>query len=155
MLEAVFPTRISFYGSEELNPGCDDRLATPGVRHVLSMPLWDRPALLSGLPVTNWKKRTGYELHSTLGACVEKWLNLPDYQKRDCSLRIDDLGSFEGAGIASLVSQHGPPPAMATRLSMSAEQYLKTIEQKPYERPATADPISLGHGSARDGGGNG
>ncbi|HUE65806.1 MAG TPA: hypothetical protein VMO78_15635 [Rhizomicrobium sp.] len=112
----------------------------------------DRLILFSGLPVTNWKKRAGYEIRGTMAECVEKWLSLPDYQKRDCRLRVDDLGSFEGNGITRLVKRYGLPPRMAARLGMWAAQYLEAIKQRPYERPASADPISLGHGSARDDG---
>jgi hypothetical protein len=36
-------------------------------------------ALHSGLPVTNWKRRTGYEMRGTMAECVEKSMNLPDH----------------------------------------------------------------------------
>jgi hypothetical protein len=116
---------------------------------------WNCPARLSGLPVTNWKKRTGSEMHGSLAACVERWLGLPEHQQRDCYLSIEGVGHFEGRGISSLVMRYGLPPAIAVRVNMSAQQYLKMIEPKAYVPPPSADKPAPGHSTPVRGEGRG
>jgi hypothetical protein len=76
---------------------------------------------LSGLPVTNWKKRTGAEMRGTPAQCVERFLNLPHQQQRDCSLRIDGYRTLEAANIVAFVATHGLPPSIAARVDNATD----------------------------------
>jgi hypothetical protein len=111
-------------------------------------PSWDAPSLLSGLPVTNWKKRTGAEMRGTLARCVERFLNLPRHQQQDCSLRIEGYRTLEAASIVAFVAMHGLPPSILARANNAADWLRKATTETGYDRPPSADPISLGHGSA-------
>ena len=108
-------------------------------------PCWDAPSLLSGLPVTNWKKRTGAEMRGTLAQCVERFLNLPYHQQRDCSLRIDGYRTLEAANIVAFVATHGLPPSIAARVDNATDWLRKATTETRYERPPSADPLPPTH----------
>lgn len=83
------------------------------------MPTWNAAARLDGLPVTNWKRRTGYTLDGTLAQCIARWLDLPDHQRQGCSLGWREgrrWGSMEPADIAGYVVSAGLPPHVAERI---------------------------------------
>jgi len=79
-------------------------------------PDWNTPAHLSGLPCTNWKRRTGMEMRDTLAACIKRWLDLPAHQRRDCTLYVGESGKgrmLDGGAITREIEQIGLPPDMA------------------------------------------
>ena len=84
----------------------------------MAEPNWDTPARITGLPYTNWKKRTGCELKGTMAQCIARWLDLQGYQQRECSLSWGDpitgpFGRMGHHGIAAYIVAHGLPPAVA------------------------------------------
>ena len=83
-------------------------------------PTWETPARLDGLPVTNWKKRTGYSMSGTVATCIERWLGLALYNMREASLGwgpcpLGDYGHMDSDQIGAFVIRHGIPPKMADR----------------------------------------
>jgi hypothetical protein len=81
----------------------------------LSKPSWDTPAHLVGLPYTNWKRKTGFEMRGTLAECIQRWLSLPQHQQQNCTLTNDAApGRWGPASIRAHVAVHGVPPQMGT-----------------------------------------
>ena len=71
---------------------------------------------LTGLPCTNWKKRTGVELLGTMSERVARWLDLPGHQQRDCQLargKPECGGIMDVDEIAAYVVANGLPPHVA------------------------------------------
>lgn len=113
-------------------------------------PDWNIQAHLWGLPYTNWKKRTGYEMRGTLAECIERFLSLPYHQQINCELSWDppESGTLEADGIRRLVERIGPPPTLAAQRQISQEK-LAAMMAKPVEdfRPQSApynDGASVG-----------
>jgi hypothetical protein len=79
----------------------------------LPAPPWDAPAHLTGLPCTNWKKRTGIEKRGALAECVKRVLDLADHHQRNVSLSAEGGGRHVGlsaGGIGAFVMANGLPP---------------------------------------------
>ncbi len=117
-------------------------------------PEWTVQAHLSGLPYTNWKKRTGYDMRGSLAECAERFLNLPYHHQINCSLSWEGGGHFSSSDdIRSLLRRIGPPPQMAARM-MTAERWLQMMAKPKAEfRPDTGpynDASTIGLGP-RDG----
>ena len=102
----------------------------------MSEPSWDTPARLNGLPCTNWKKRTGVTASGTVGQMFERWLDLPDYQRRDCTLgwgpnAEGQFGSMSGAAMARYVTRNGLPPGLAARVTNAAAFLAIALREAP------------------------
>ena len=94
-------------------------------------PPWHAPAHLWGLPYTNWKKRTGYDLHATFGECVYRFLSLPHHAQQNCQMTCVAAGAgiWNPPRIGSYVLSHGAPP------QLSATTDLRAMLAKPPPEP--------------------
>jgi len=100
-------------------------------------PSWDTPAHLRGPRIG----RKMFEVRGMMADCVEAFLSLAHHHQQDCDLSPADSDSPWGAGgICAYVKHNGPPPAPRILAEELAEMMA--------EKPASADPVSLGHGSA-------
>jgi hypothetical protein len=117
---------------------------------------WDAPAHIWGLPITSWKKRTGYELHGTLAQCIARWLDLPGYQQQECQLSCFEAGKgiWEPRRIGAYVVKHGlPPQVVAARGGVQpSKERLAEIVSMPVHTPASQskDPSSSTPGTSLD-----
>ena len=115
------------------------------------MPTWDVSARIFGLPVTHWKKRTGFELSGTLAVCVARWLDLPDHHRQNCSLSWREgrrRGTMEPPDIAAYVLAAGLPPHVAARRSgQPSREALRAmvvpVGPQPHMAPAKGDWASI------------
>ena len=101
---------------------------------------WSSPARLWGMPYTNWKKRTGYEMHGTLAECVTRWLSLPGDQQRACQMACSEAGdgAWDAARIAAYVVAHGLPPALVASsggVQPSTESLARMTNMPRYDPP--------------------
>src|ERR1700760_2096655 len=116
-------------------------------------PAWDTPARLDGLPVTNWKRRTGYSQTGTVAELVERWLSLAFNHQQECSLgwgpnAAGAHGCLHGDGIGRFVLRADLPPQMQARLSRPLTR--EEIERKfshpgwrpdrPSDKPGPSTP---------------
>jgi hypothetical protein len=111
-------------------------------------PDWDALARIDGLPVTNWKWRSGYSAAGTVGQLIQRWLSLPYNIKMECSLGWGDAsgkrGVMGGDEIASYVRRHGLPPAMAAaRACPATQEEIEAMLSKPVWREGP--PQDRGH----------
>jgi hypothetical protein len=89
-------------------------------------------ARLDGLPVTNWRKRTGYSMSGTVAELIQRWIWLPYYIQQECSLgwgpnAAGQHGAMGGSEIGSYLRRNGLPPAVAAKR----------------DRPATLEEIEM------------
>jgi hypothetical protein len=112
-------------------------------------PTWNTPAHLVGLPVTNWKKRTGFEMRGTLGECIERFLNLQPQHQQNCTLTHEaGQGNWGPASIRTFVLTNGPPPQMtANGRQLTGERLRKLCERENYDpSPHASHPAKDAHG---------
>ena len=119
-------------------------------------PTWDTPARISGLPVTNWKKRTGATMDGPLSACIKRWLDLPTTGRRDASIGwgpspAGEYGHMECHHIIAFILRHGLPPGMeAFGGTQPPREVLKRMVVLERPEALTEDEIRqlpLGHSS--------
>jgi hypothetical protein len=119
-------------------------------------PTWDTPGKLNGLPVTNWKRRTGYSMSGTVEQLIQRWLWLPYNIQQECSLgwgpnAAGQHGAMGGSEIGSYVRRNGLPPVMAAARARPATR--EEIEAM-FAEPVCGDwpPRPRGHSTSdRDG----
>jgi hypothetical protein len=103
-------------------------------------PAWDTPARVDGMPVTSWKRRTGYSMSGTVADLIQRWLSLPWNIKMECSLgwgpnAAGQHGSLGGSGIGSYVLRKGLPPKMAAaRARPASPEEIGAMFAKPVLR---------------------
>jgi hypothetical protein len=124
---------------EELNLAANS--VNPKERAPLTDPShWNSPARLWGMPYTNWKKRSGYEMRGTLAECVIRWLSLPGDQQRACQMACSEAGNevWSAERIAAYVVTHGLPPALVAAgggVQAPAEILARMTAMPRYEPP--------------------
>jgi hypothetical protein len=115
-------------------------------------PAWDTPAHLVGLPYTNWKHKTGFEMRGTMAECVQRFLNLPQHHQQNCTLTIEGTrGNWGPASIRAHVAVHGVPPTMGTvSLDRLKEMTTKELPTATPPSPLQAqDAAAVARGSGR------
>lgn len=108
-------------------------------------PSWNAPAHLVGLPYTNWKRKTGFEMRGTLAECVQRALSLPDHNAQNITLTIEETpGRWNMASIRAHVAKHGAPPQMGIPLP----ERLKQLTEKQPLRATPPSPTQVQDGAA-------
>lgn len=80
----------------------------------MPQPQWTTPAHVVGLPYTNWKRKTGFEMRGTLAQCVQRFLSLPQHHAQNVTLTIEGVkGNWGPASIRAFVAANGVPPQMS------------------------------------------
>ena len=109
-------------------------------------PDWGTPGRLDGLPVTNWKKRTGYSMSGTVAELIQRWIWLPYNIQQECSLgwgpnAANQHGAMGGSEIGSYVRRYGLPPAMAAaRARPATPEEIEAMFGKPILREGPPTP---------------
>jgi hypothetical protein len=99
----------------------------------MAEPVWNTPAHLFGLPIKNWKRKSGIEMRGTLAECIQRFLSLPQHQQQNCTLTNDAAPGHWGPGsIRAYVAVHGLPPQMTP---VSPDR-LKRMTEKELPQPA-------------------